>query len=323
MNQCPVCSSALRDQGARPSQDARDYDCPRCGKYSVTGTVAATLRTNIAGDSRKVAVLSHAIRRLQRDQVWPMLDSQLVSRILAVGTLPKPAEQANNLLLWLAETLDAAEGVVTVDPNELLSVIGGQTLDAIYYVASHLQSRGLISLDRTNPAVQFPPLKFSMKFDGWEEYEQLRVQSSDSRIAFMAMQFNDARLDAIVDNVFRPAVAATGFELRVLTDVPRAGLIDDRLRVEIRKSRFLLADVTHRNPGAYWEAGFAEGLGKPVIYTCDRAEFRQVAHFDTNHHLTVMWDEQDTAKVAEELKATIRATLPTEARLGDNEPQPA
>lgn len=251
-----------------------------------------------------------------------MLDSQLVSRILSVGTLPKPAEQANNLLMWLAESLDSAEGVVIVDPNELLSIIGGQTLGAIYYVAFHLQGRGLISFDRTNPAEQFPPLKFSMKFEGWEEYEKLRVQSSDSRIAFMAMKFGDPRLNAIVDNVFRPAVAATGFELRVLTDVPQAGLIDDRLRVEIRKSRLLLADVTHRNPGAYWEAGFAEGLGKPVIYTCDRAVFSQVAHFDTNHHLTVMWDDEDTAKVAEELKATIRATLPTEARLDDSESHP-
>jgi hypothetical protein len=41
-----------------------------------------------------------------------------------------------------------------------------------------------------------------------------------------------------------------------------------------------------------------------------------VSHFDTNHHLTVMWSE-DSQRTAEDLKATIRATFPTEAKLED------
>jgi nucleoside 2-deoxyribosyltransferase len=97
-------------------------------------------------------------------------------------------------------------------------------------------------------------------------------------------------------------------------------LIDDRLRVEIRQSRFLLADLTHHNKGAYWEAGFAEGLGKPVIYLCRKDVFEdksQGTHFDTNHHLTVVWDLENLGEAAEKLKATIRATLPGEAQISD------
>lgn len=98
----------------------------------------------------------------------------------------------------------------------------------------------------------------------------------------------------------------------------RLRLIDDRMRVEIRRSRFMLADLTHSNNGAYWEAGYAEGLGIPVIYTCKKAVFdERKSHFDTNHHLTVMW-HGDNATVTEELKATIRATLPAEAKLDDH-----
>jgi nucleoside 2-deoxyribosyltransferase len=44
--------------------------------------------------------------------------------------------------------------------------------------------------------------------------------------------------------------------------------IDDQMRVALRTSRFVVADLTRGNRGAYWEAGFAEGLGRPVIYTC-------------------------------------------------------
>jgi nucleoside 2-deoxyribosyltransferase len=103
-----------------------------------------------------------------------------------------------------------------------------------------------------------------------------------------------------------------------LIDNPKAGLIDNRLRVEILTSRFLIADLTHGNAGAYWEAGYAEGLGKPVIYTCEERIFEgKGTHFDTNHHYTVRWRKDKFKETADDLKATIRATLPAEAKLED------
>jgi len=127
----------------------------------------------------------------------------------------------------------------------------------------------------------------------------------------MAMEYRDGRLDEIVDKFMRPAIADTGFDLRRLDDDPRAGLIDDRLRVEIRAARFILADLTHRNPGAYWEAGYAEGLGKPVIYTCEKCAFDEKAsHFDTNHHLHVLWEYDKLTDFVRRLKATVRASIP-------------
>lgn len=162
----------------------------------------------------------------------------------------------------------------------------------------------------------------ALSFPGVQHYLELKQTGVGSRKAFMAMQYNDTRLDGIVDNVFKPAVEQTGFSLHRLVDTPQpAGLIDDRLRVEIRTSRFMIADLTHGNHGAYWEAGYAEGLGKPVIYTCEKRVFddsKSKPHFDTNHHLTVLWDSEDQENTARELKNTIRATLPAEAKLADD-----
>ncbi len=116
------------------------------------------------------------------------------------------------------------------------------------------------------------------------------------------------------ESCFKPAVAETGFQLVLLRDKPRAGPIDNHLRAEIRSSRFLLADLTTDNAGAYWEGGFAEGLGKPVIYLCEKSAFdNRGTHFDTNHCQTVIWDPNDKERGASDLKATIRATLPGEA----------
>jgi nucleoside 2-deoxyribosyltransferase len=107
-----------------------------------------------------------------------------------------------------------------------------------------------------------------------------------------------------------PAVAQTGFKLRTVTQV--AGLIDSIIEDEIRRCRFLIADLSDDNAGAYWEAGFAEGLGKPVIYICadkDESGNRKSTHFDTDHRHTVRWDLSKAAETSKRLKAVIRNTL--------------
>jgi nucleoside 2-deoxyribosyltransferase len=127
-------------------------------------------------------------------------------------------------------------------------------------------------------------------------------------------------LDGLYTNQLVSAVAAVGFDLKRVDENQPAGLIDDHLRVKIRQSRFLIADLTHQNRGAYWEAGYAEGLGKPVIYMCRKDVFEDKAlgtHFDTNHHLTVVWDPSNIPDFIKRLKDTIRATLPAEAVLED------
>lgn len=313
---CPICDLLLEEKGS--SGDKYQYRCQRCGTFQLVGTAKAMLGYEFSGaDDLKRAVLSHAVRKMQASMEWPLLNSHSYKQILQQNGLPKPVEQAQNLLLWLGKAAEASDSIVTESCEALQAIIGGRRPESVYYVANYLANQGSITYDRTDNTKSTPPLQFQMKFEGWGRYDQLMHESAESRIAFMAMKFGDPELDAIVENVFRPAVADAGFELRILTDVPKAGLIDDRLRVEIRRSRFLIADITHQNPGAYWEAGFAEGLGKPVIYTCKREAFAAGAsHFDTNHHLTVMWHE-DAKQVTEDLKATVRATLPSEAKLND------
>ena len=158
----------------------------------------------------------------------------------------------------------------------------------------------------------------TLTFTGWDRYEDLKRGGRVYRRAFMAMKFGDEQLNRVLEQVFKPSALRAGFELVKLTDVPKAGLIDNRIRVEIQASDFVIADLTHDNLGAYWEAGYAEGLGKPVIYTCEKPKFEQAkTHFDTNHHLTILWDHSSPDLCAQELAATIRATLPHIAVLED------
>ena len=153
---------------------------------------------------------------------------------------------------------------------------------------------------------------------GWQRYYALTRAQVESHTAFMAMEFGHEELNRVVNNVFRPAVEATGFKLRVLNEGQPAGLIDDQLRVALRTARFVMADLTHGNHGAYWEAGFAEGLGRPVIYTCRKQEWdAKKTHFDTSHLNTIIWVPENLQDAATRLTATIRATLPAEAKMTD------
>jgi hypothetical protein len=151
---------------------------------------------------------------------------------------------------------------------------------------------------------------------GWQRYETLKHAQVKSRTAFMAMEFGHEELNRVVNDVFKPALEAAGFKLRVLTEGQPAGLIDDQLRVALRTARFVMADLTHGNQGAYWEAGFAEGLGRPVIYTCRKQEWDK-SHFDTSHLNTIIWDPENLEHAGTRLTATIRATLPAEAKMTD------
>ena len=113
-------------------------------------------------------------------------------------------------------------------------------------------------------------------------------------------------------DVVKPTVKeATGYDLVDLSDLSKAGLIDNLIVTQIRDSRFVIADLTDDNRGAYWEAGYAEGLGKPVIYICKKEKFDdgKGTHFDTNHYTTVLWSTNDKDAVRQELAATVRRSL--------------
>ena len=99
------------------------------------------------------------------------------------------------------------------------------------------------------------------------------------------------QLSTLVRDVVKPVITEEmGYELVDMRDVARAGIIDNIMRMQIRDAAFVIADLTHGNNGAYWEAGYAEGLGKPVVYICEQAVFdAKGTHFDTNHCTTVPW----------------------------------
>ncbi len=268
----------------------------------------------LESDPKARAVLSHAVHRMQEASPSPPLVTiELANQLLQSGSLPSPAQQAENLILWLGGNLLAPGETVELDSRSLTAIIGAINESGVEFILNELANQGLFKAGETLESTG------TLTFRGWQRYEELQRGKSQSRKGFMAMAFKNEILNAIFLNHFKPAAKAAGFDLIRVDENPPAGPIDAHIQNEIRTSRFLVADLTDQNAGAYWEAGFAEGLGKPVIYTCEKQIFQtRGTHFDTSHFHTVLWEKDKPAEAGYKLKETIRATLPAEAKLADD-----
>ncbi len=309
---CPVCLSLL--QVRQHVERGVFFVCPQCGNFGIPVHAEDFTLRDLLTTPRKRAVLSYAIRKSPRTGPQTHLFTvEECKAILAADILPTPQQQGEHLVRWLGNNLSGSGDVVTLTFPQHGSIIDASSEEAFHFVVEGLAVADLVhtvSPSSMNDVGQ----RVTLTFKGWSLFEQLRRAPSGRR-AFIAMQYNDAALDEIVNNHFRPAVAETGFILRRLDDEQPAGLIDDRLRLEIQSSHFLIVDLSHDNRGAYWEGGYAEGLGKPVIYTCEEATFNKTpSHFDTNHHLHILWKADDVGTAIAKLKATIRATIPETTR---------
>lgn len=306
---CPICQSEVEKREESPeSPDGNSYDCPNCGRYFIDRRALAVLPS--LGDTAR-AVLSHGVWMGQTSSDSFRVRSNHLDAAKE-GNLPNPAEQMDLFLLFLGGLQSCSPGrSVTHHNRDLCAKIGALSGDDVAFIARAAEGLGL--LDNFGTDVSSGG---RLTMSGWEYYGELKKGKAHGRTAFMALPFGNEQVVKMVREVFGPAVEKTGFRLKRLDDDPPAGLIDNRMRVEIMTSRFLIADLTDGNQGAYWEAGLAEGQGKPVIYTCSRPYFdERGTHFDTNHCQTVLWDSDNPEKAAEDLKATIRATLPFEARM--------
>jgi hypothetical protein len=315
LNTCPICGMLLM-RPARPAGDGLDIECPNCSPFLLTNSALKTLERGYAPVER--ARISHGLFGRARAPVT----SRTLEELCSTVRLPGAGDLLDNLLMYVAEETGGPGGTVDIDAISWRARIGAQNVEGVIWAITQCGELHYLhgTLSKTLDANEFRLLNAQLLLAGWQRVDELNRQAKDSKKAFMAMKFGDSSLDRVFREHWIPAVAETGFRLRRLDDEPKAGLIDDRMRVEIRTSRFLLAELTHANPGAYWEAGYAEGLGRPVIYLCRRDVFEDLAtrpHFDTNHHLTLCWDPDNPADSSAQMKAIIRATLPAEAILQD------
>ena len=140
--------------------------------------------------------------------------------------------------------------------------------------------------------------RFTPTAKGWQKIDELVTKLPNTTQAFVAMWFNEAVNGAYTDEIAL-AIASCGYRPARIDKKEHNNKIDDEIIAEIRRSKFLVADFTCEKEkvrgGVYFEAGFAMGLGIPVIWTVQKDLLDDV-HFDTRQYNYIVWDTPETLR---------------------------
>jgi hypothetical protein len=191
-------------------------------------------------------------------------------------TLPSPPIQAANIIRLIGDEVTRTGQPTPILPVDFPAIIGAPNREFSARLAVELIERGILSGINTSTKDGSDLLDINLTLDGWELYEAEQRGKIAGKHGFIAMKFGDTILDPFVKDVVKPAVKdGIGYDLLDMRNVARAGIIDKIMQTQIRDAAFVVVDLTHDNSGAYWEAGYAEGLGKPVVYICEAKNLRK------------------------------------------------
>lgn len=102
----------------------------------------------------------------------------------------------------------------------------------------------------------------------------------------------------------REGIKNAGYNAVLIDEVEHNEFITPELLKHIKDSKFVVVDLTHQNNGAYFEEGYAMGLGKPVIQLCNSGT---KLHFDIAQKNTIIWETEED--IPERLEKRIKATI--------------
>lgn len=149
MTHCPICNATeaiCRDS----SGDFKQFDCPQCGHYQITGTALAMLTSRLSVDEVTIgARMSHAIRTLSdsnttdaRFEITSLNVDELTKK-----TLPSIDKQQTNFLNWLIKNLGEDQlGTVKLPPEKILaSIVGAINGDRANKLVSLMEAEGLVA----------------------------------------------------------------------------------------------------------------------------------------------------------------------------------
>ncbi|MFN3287390.1 MAG: hypothetical protein ACK40H_03010 [Sphingomonadaceae bacterium] len=297
------------------------WQCPSCGLYEIAANVAlydglskctAVQKANLASYLYEQQRNEEQRRISEKDPNRGIFFGKLTIELLGddrLNTLRSIDDQVGRAIRLIGDTVkktgESVERIEVWYPAH----IGALSCEALLKLLRDLGREGLLTYhDASTKDSPFDVCNIDLTLPGWRRYEEVsRVIASKSH-AFIALAFGNETLRQFVRDHVAPVCKSLGYTLEDMRDAARAGVIDDIMRQHIRDAAFVLVDLSDDNRGAYWEGGFAEGLGKPVIYLCHDDAFDQV-HFDTNHCTTVKWHLDRAAHFKQELEAVLRKSL--------------
>ena len=284
-------------------------DCPACGKYEIDILLEKEYHNDIVG---KRFLLSGIIREkyYQSNKQKVILNKARFQDILKYSVYPSSIEERYLKFLNFLKYVSKFPGqFVPVLPEELVALFYSVNLEEACYYVEYLSKLELISIHPVDIQgyPQYCPSNVCLTPKGWEYLEETSRIYKQYKQAFVAMAF-DSQMCEVYEQAIHPAIKVCGFTPFRVDKNEHNEKICDVIMAQVRVSRFLLADITCHKKGVYFEAGFAFGLGLPVIFCCkDEEEQIKSMHFDTRQYNHVLWKDIDDYR--DKLEKRIKGTI--------------
>lgn len=308
---CPLCglqnvSSQFSNNDFRSSV----FHCPACGIFTLTD-LARTFY--VEKYERNKYILSAISRR-----AWeyggepPSFTTRNIESCLDERRLPDTLVDRIHLILeYLMKKSQRAGDSVKIHIEKDYPIAYAKDPAEFRFMLDSLDESNFITMMRSEPKVSLDDtvkdiFDCKLTIEGWSKVEQLYKKTPKGNQCFVAMWFS-SELDNTYSSSIEPAILETGYKPLRIDKKEHNDKIDDQIIAEIRRSSLLIADFTGQRGGVYFEAGFAMGLGIPVIWTCHKGHIDD-CHFDTNHYNHIVWTSPEELK--EKLKNRILATVP-------------
>lgn len=310
---CPIWDSPYEARRILHSSDIHYYYSPRAGgvfraedigDYQYFASQKAT-RIKISRWvydknhlGRVGCLTSDKIERIKKQE--PLGIDQRMERLLRCFSVI-PSQVSRGLSYNMGGDLDHHERNIIEAATECSTVAEHEELD---WLISAADKRGWLEIH--NSYRRLTP-------EGMKRLEELETKAVNSEQAFVAMWFDES-VDEVYEKGIEPAIRDAGYRPLRIDKKEHNNKIDDEIILEIRRSQFVVCDFTCElvehdgkrtalpRGGVYYEAGFAQGLGKQVIWMC-RADHIEHVHFDTRQFNHIRWE------TSEDLRTQLRKRI--------------
>ncbi len=212
-------------------------------------------------------------------------------------------DQLDRILLYIVRHTERMGRWVSLNLQLDYPIAFAKDSEEFKYMLSVLPGIGYLEFASISEDV----FEYRLTPEGLKRVDEIRPRLVGAgKQCFVAMWFDD-KLNEVYSFGFEPAIRDAGYDPVRIDKVHHNEKICDRIIAEIRRSRFVVADFTGHRGGVYFEAGFAMGLGLPVIWTC-RDDALNKTHFDTRQYNHIEW--QASGDLRQKLYERICATMP-------------
>lgn len=266
---CPICyrGAVPFTTTMLPDADARRCECAGCGIYTAENELLATLNQQSLTARERIAI-SGAIRRATDVGQRVHLRGGELAAIVRSQSLPDALTQWDNLISEIARRTRFGESTQPENAEAWATRLFFQLWTDV--VALLQEIGNFVRMTAAPPGPSGGAVAFKLTMDGWREAHKIRERRGSGRQAFVAMWFHEGMRSAYGEAI-APALMGTGYDPYRVDFAHHDRRIDDEIMAQIRRSSLMVADLTGGRQSVYYEAGFAQGLGIPVIWSCNRS----------------------------------------------------